>query len=326
MNDPQKYTAKVEVTTTARLHMGFFDLNGQLGRRFGSLGLSLQALPTHIELALGEQAFVDQDQSSYVNNYKQALLAHLGIAEPVSIRVLQQMPRHSGLGSGTQMALAIGAGINQLFGCQLSFTDIASIVQRGRRSGIGIGTFAHGGLVLDGGVGAHTTIPPVIAQHPFPPKWRILLIFDRSHIGVHGAEEVQAFNSLADHTLSATQKVSHALLMQALPAILEQDLAQFGAAIAQLQAYNGDYFSPTQGGRYASKQVAPVLEHLANLGISCVGQSSWGPTGFAVFESERVAKQYLQGLQAKFSHPDLAWLICGANNTGASVVSKHHAS
>lgn len=326
MNDHKKHTAFVEVATTARLHMGFFDLNGRLGRRFGSVGLSLQALPTQIELAIGEKVFADQDESSYVNNYKQALLAHLGIAEAVSIRVLQQMPRHSGLGSGTQMALAIGAGINQLFGCELSLAEIASIVQRGRRSGIGIGTFAHGGLVLDGGIGANTQTPPLLAHHHFPQDWRILLIFDRSHVGVHGAEEVQAFNTLADQSLSATQAVSHAMLMQALPAIVEQDLAQFGAAIAQLQAYNGDYFAPTQGGRYASKRVAPVLEHLASLGVSCVGQSSWGPTGFAVFENMHVAEQHLDALKAQFRQPDLAWLICSANNTGASVVSKHHAS
>lgn len=316
-----KHAVKVEIITTARLHMGFFDLNGQIGRRFGSVGLSLNALPTHIELNVGEATVQQPPQVDYVNNSKLAILQHLGITEPVSVRVHQQIPRHSGLGSGTQMALAIGAGINQLFGCQLSLTEIASIVQRGRRSGIGIGTFAHGGLVLDGGVGPLTKIPPVIAQHAFPEAWRILLIFDKQHIGVHGAAEVHAFNTLQDSRLVATEKISHAILMQALPAIVEQDLAQFGAAIAQLQAYTGDYFAPTQGGRYASKQVAPVLDYLTKQGLSCVGQSSWGPTGFAVFESAALAEQWMQQLKAQFTHADLHWMICSANNAGASMNS-----
>ena len=32
----------IVVTTSSRLHMGFFDLNGGLGRRFGSIGVSLK--------------------------------------------------------------------------------------------------------------------------------------------------------------------------------------------------------------------------------------------------------------------------------------------
>src|SRR3990167_4870017 len=38
----------VAVTTTARLHMGFFDLNGNLGRRFGSIGVSLDQPATEL--------------------------------------------------------------------------------------------------------------------------------------------------------------------------------------------------------------------------------------------------------------------------------------
>ncbi len=34
---------KVSVEATARLHLGFLDMNGGLGRKFGGLGLSLDA-------------------------------------------------------------------------------------------------------------------------------------------------------------------------------------------------------------------------------------------------------------------------------------------
>ena len=47
---------KVSVTTSARLHMGFFDLNGGLGRRFGSIGVALQT-PTISLTAFPEQTF-----------------------------------------------------------------------------------------------------------------------------------------------------------------------------------------------------------------------------------------------------------------------------
>ncbi len=307
------------VKTAARLHMGFFDLSGQLGRRFGSLGLGLNAPSTLIELAVGNHVFGETIEADYVRKSKSTILAYAQIKQDVSIKVHEEIPRHFGLGSGTQMALAVGAGINQLFKLDLSPVKIASIIGRGMRSGIGVGTFVHGGLVLDGGRGAHTKVPPIIAQHRFPSSWRIILIFDHAHVGVHGVEEADAFAVLENADLQATEKISHQILMQALPALHDGDLDAFGKAIAALQAYTGDYFSPVQGGRYASALVTKVLHFLSEEGVACVGQSSWGPTGFAVVESEDAAEQYLVQLKSVFKEQQLAWLVCSANNTGASI-------
>ena len=43
----------VRVATTARLHLGFLDLNGGLGRRLGSIGLSIDAFETQVEIVPG---------------------------------------------------------------------------------------------------------------------------------------------------------------------------------------------------------------------------------------------------------------------------------
>lgn len=322
MNNPQMIQP-VFVNAFARLHMGFLDLNGSQGRRFGSLGLGLNGPDTLIELATGQHAFGDVEEPAYVSKSKQLILAHANIESDVSIKVHREIPRHFGLGSGTQMALAIGAGLNQLFNLDLKPAEIAAVTGRGLRSGIGLGTFDRGGIVLDGGRGDETNVPPIVVQQPFPEAWRILLIFDHSHVGVHGDEERNAFATLQDADLHATQKVNHQILMRALPAIQEGDLSVFGESIALLQAYTGDYFSPVQGGRYASKQVAQVLNYLMDSGVSCVGQSSWGPTGFAVFESDAIAQDYLIKLKATFQGAgrgeSLSWLICAASNVGASV-------
>jgi beta-ribofuranosylaminobenzene 5'-phosphate synthase len=309
----------VFVNTFARLHMGFLDLNGSQGRRFGSLGLGLNAPDTMIELAAGSNVFGGDEEASYVSKSKQLILQYAKVERDVSIKVHREIPRHFGLGSGTQMALAIGAGINQLFGLNLKPMDVAEITGRGLRSGIGVGTFASGGLVLDGGRGAETKVPPIIAQHAFPEAWRVLLIFDHNHIGVHGDEEVKAFATLKAADIQKTQEINHQVLMKALPAIQEHDLKAFGDAVAALQAYTGDYFSPVQGGRYASKLVTQVLNYLTRNDALCVGQSSWGPTGFAIFESHELAERYLKKLKSAFQDPKLSWLLCEANNVGASV-------
>ncbi len=319
---PKSTAQHIFVDTFARLHMGFLDLSGHTDRRFGSLGLGLDMPSTSIELAVGENVFKQSIEKQYVQENLEAILTHLGIEQDVSIQVHREIPRHFGLGSGTQMALAIGEGLNKLFNLELSLDEIAGITGRGRRSGIGIGTFNNGGVVLDGGRNKNTRIPPIIAQHAFPEAWRVLLIFDHQHIGVHGEEEVKAFSSLQDADFIQTQKVCHKVLMQALPALKEQDLKTFGEAVAALQAYTGDYFAPVQGGRYASQSVAEVLNYLIDDGVLCVGQSSWGPTGFAIFENETLAEQYLTRLKSTFTDPSLSWLVCSARNTGASVQQK----
>jgi beta-ribofuranosylaminobenzene 5'-phosphate synthase len=309
----------VFVNAFARLHMGFLDLNGSLDRRFGSLGLGLNAPDTLIELAIGSDVFNGDIEANYVTKSKHLILAHAKLEQEVSIKLHREIPRHFGLGSGTQMALAIGAGINQLFGLDLDLTEIAHITGRGLRSGIGIGTFSSGGLVLDGGRGALTKVPPIMMQQPFPEAWRVLLIFDHSHIGVHGDEEAKAFAKLPDAELLDTQNVNHQILMRALPALKDCDLNGFGKAVSLLQAYTGDYFAPVQGGRFASKLVAEVLNYLTENGIFCVGQSSWGPTGFAVFESEMIADQYLKQLKSMFNNANLSWLLCQASHLGATI-------
>src|ERR1700680_1975654 len=43
--------ASVTVTAAARLHLGFLDLNGGLGRRFGSIGLAIDAPRTRLTIS-----------------------------------------------------------------------------------------------------------------------------------------------------------------------------------------------------------------------------------------------------------------------------------
>ena len=63
VNGATAVCSKVSVTTSARLHMGFFDLNGNLGRRFGSIGVSLQAPMTSL-VATPATSISEQDRKS----------------------------------------------------------------------------------------------------------------------------------------------------------------------------------------------------------------------------------------------------------------------
>ena len=322
---------EILIKSTARLHMGFFDLHGGLGRKFGSIGLSLATPTIELYAQMSNQLEVKGIASATdkIASIAQQFITKLNLYGSVRFNIRQHIPEHAGLGSGTQTALAIGAAISQLYKLNLTTAQIAEITGRGGRSGIGIAAFDYGGLLIDGGraAGANATlnqlslkVPPLLARYDFPEDWRVLLILDSSQPGIHGEVEREAFKQLPAFSENLAAHLCRYVLMQAMPAIVEQDLTAFGFAIQELQSHVGDYFAPAQGGRYASQQVGAVLQALQNMGVACFGQSSWGPTGFAVFENELEAEKHLQQLKAIFLDSHLSWKICSARNAGAEIV------
>jgi beta-ribofuranosylaminobenzene 5'-phosphate synthase len=311
----------VSVTACARLHMGFIDLNGGLGRRFGSIGLALDKPATRFTAHRAVEFMAEGPAAARALDCARAFVERAGIAGGVRLQMDEAIPDHAGLGSGTQMALAIGTALARLYGVPMTLQEIAALTERGARSGIGIGAFDRGGLLLDGGRGEDTVVPPIIARMDFPLAWRVLLIFDQRAEGVHGTSEVQAFCELPQFPAEQAAELSRRILMQALPAVAEQNLAAFGEAIAELQRCIGDYFAPAQGGgRYTSPAVAEVLAWLKQQGITCVGQSSWGPTGFAVIGSETQAAQLLRELSRRYgADSGLRFMGCRGRNEGSSI-------
>lgn len=314
----------VSVMATARLHMGFLDLNGSLGRKFGSLGLSLDQPATQLAARRAEGFDAVGAGAERALASARHFAERVGLAGGAHLTLHAAIPEHAGLGSGTQMALAVGVALSRLYGLSLTLGDIAALTERGARSGIGIGAFAQGGLLVDGGRGANTVVPPVIARLDFPSQWRVLLIFDRVASGVHGGQEIEAFRTLPEFPAATAAELCRRVLMQALPAVAERNLPAFGAAVHEIQSQVGDYFAAAQGGgRYTSTTVAEVLQRLRAAGVGCVGQSSWGPTGFAVLESDLAAQRVLGELETAYGgQGGLSFMLCKARNQGGEVQVK----
>ena len=316
----------VHVKTTARLHMGFIDMNGGLGRRFGSVGLSLDKPAVSLTAELSTDFSASGASAQRVVECARNFARSMGLHGGAHFEVDGSIPEHAGLGSGTQLALAAGVSMARLHGLDMPLREIAAITARGARSGIGIGAFEQGGLLVDGGRGRDTRAPPIVARLEFPSQWRVLLIYDVHSQGVHGVQEKQAFDKLPKFPAEQAARIARLVLMQALPAVVEQDLESFGCAISELQRIVGDYFAPVQGGeRYISPMVADTMAWLEMQGVQCIGQSSWGPTGFAIVGSTARAEQLLKDLELRST--GLQYEICCARNQGSSVeeglVSEH---
>jgi len=314
--------AGVAVTVSARLHLGFIDLNGSLGRRFGSVGLAISDPRGLVTLRRAAATRIEGVDSERAGRYLAAMQQHLGLAGGHHLAVVDAIPQHAGLGSGTQLALAVAAALRRLYGLQLDSPGDALRLDRGARSGIGVGLFEAGGLVVDAGRGPITATPPIISRVDFPEEWRIVLVLDPTRQGLFGESERAAFRALEPMPASDAAHICRLLLMQALPALAERDILRFGAAIAQMQGTLGDYFAPAQGGhRYANSKVAAVLNMLANEGAHGVGQSSWGPTGFAFAEGAEEAERLADLARRRPDSGALDIRVVSGLNRGAEVTT-----
>ena len=314
--------ASVTVTVPARLHLGFLDLNGGLGRRFGSIGLAINGLKTSITFNAASQLRVTGPENERVRGYLQAMQRALDIETTCHVRIDEVVPAHAGLGSGTQIALAVAAGVRRFHGLPFDVRGDAIRLERGARSGVGIGLFDHGGLVVDGGRGPLTTAAPVVSRMPFPEQWRILVVLDPHRQGVHGPDEREVFSKLAPSSDGEAAHLCRLVLMKALPALAECDIAGFGSAIKEMQVLLGDYFAAIHGGsRFSSPDVAAALAALEDEGAYGIGQSSWGPTGFAFAPSAEEANRLVESI---YRHPRCRGLdiraVAGLNR-GAHIVS-----
>jgi beta-RFAP synthase len=312
---------QVTVTVPGRLHVGFVDLNGELGRRFGSLGIALDLPRTKLTMARGQGLSAQGPDSGRALASVRSLLQHFGIEGGVHVRIDTAIPEHIGLGSGTQLSLGVGVAFARLFGLRSDPWALARVLHRGARSSIGIASFELGGVILDGGRGGLDRPPPVVSRLPFPEAWRVVLIFDRSRRGLHGSAEAEAFCRLPPFPPDRAAHLCRLVLMGALPALVEEDFQEFSASIAELQRITGDHFAPLQGGsRFSSGAVAGVLDWLTAEGIAGVGQSSWGPTGFALLESEADAADIVRAARRRWPQSSaLSFAISQGRNHGGEV-------
>jgi beta-RFAP synthase len=310
----------VTVSVPARLHLGFMDLHGGLGRRFGGIGLALKKLGTTISIKASTHTHVEGPDHERARGYLENVLRLLDLQANYHLVVEEAVPAHAGLGSGTQLALAVAAGMRRLHDLPLDVPGDALHLGRGLRSGTGIGIFTRGGLVVDGGRGADQRPAPIISYMPVPESWGVLVLLDPARQGLHGPEEVAAFAALAPFAAEEAARLCRLVVMKLLPSLAESDLAGFGEALKELQARLGDYYAPVQGGhRFISPAVAAALAVLEREGALGVGQSSWGPTGFAFVPSHVEATRLATLLREKPEGRGLDIRACAALNRGAEI-------
>ncbi|CCB64860.1 beta-ribofuranosylaminobenzene 5'-phosphate synthase family protein [Hyphomicrobium sp. MC1] len=312
-------SAALRVTAPARLHLGFLDLNGEIGRRYGSIGIAIDRPSTDLTITPSTENSATGPESRRVLKLLRKYTDD-GKSGAYAVDIANAIPAHAGLGSGTQLALAVGAAIARLQGRNLSPADLASLGERGARSGIGLEAFASGGFIIDGGKGKTDRPPPLTLRTDFPKDWRVMLILDPNFSGVSGEAETTAFAGLPPFPERQAAHICHLVLMKLVPGLKELDIEAFGSAITEIQEIVGGHFASKQGGSpWTSRAVGEIASRMRDMGATGIGQSSWGPTGFAFVDSQKAAERLYHSLGEDAKRDGLEILIIHGRNTGASI-------
>jgi beta-ribofuranosylaminobenzene 5'-phosphate synthase len=278
----------VVVETPGRLHFGVLDLRGSLGRWFGGIGAAAPGPTLRLSAEPAAALEVTGEDAERAADFARKFQAHYGVSTGAAIRVDRALPRHAGLGSGTQLALAVARALAELSGITANAAELACAVGRTKRSAIGTWTFAGGGLVLEGGRKQEGDgVAPLLARIPFPPAWRCVVAVPAAQPGVSGAGEAEAFAQLPPASARDVERVAHVVLMGLLPALVEADIAAFGSALSAIQTITCRWFASAQGGTFAPGPSAELVRRMSEWGAAGVGQSSWGPTVYGIVDSER---------------------------------------
>jgi beta-RFAP synthase len=328
----------IRVRAASRLHFGLFapppgetpagfwpNVHGQEvlpARRFGGVGLMVQApgLEVSAEPAGGWSAEgpLAERALAFARQFARTLPA----ARPHRLVVARGAPEHMGLGTGTQLGLAVARALAASHSLDLPAEELARRVGRGRRSGLGVHGFARGGFLVESGKRDTEAVAPLAARQDFPEEWCVVLVLPPWGQGLHGDAEGRALAGLHDRPwpLAQTDALCRLVLLGMLSALAERDLRGFGEALYDFNRRVGEAFRPVQGGAYTHARASEVVEFVRAQSVPGVGQSSWGPALFAVVGDVERAADLRRRLRERFGLADVEVLVTTACNRGAEVV------
>ena len=315
------------VTVGSRLHFGFENLSLAHERLYGSLGVTLDEprLSVSVERADCVSA------PSYCESLVETVCEQLGVAG-TTVSVDQSLPAHVGLGSGTQLALAIAAGVGAAYEQPVDVRAVAPQLGRGGRSGIGVAAFEHGGFVLDGGhpttrfttdrpVDGTWSVPPVTAHHPIADDWRFLIVLPDAEPGRSGQTEDDSIRSVIERAdPGPADRIAGLVVRDVLPAVATGNVDRFGSAVAEIGRLNGTWYADEQGGVYRPP-VGELVETLAaEPAVYGAGQSSWGPAVYGITDASSADAARQAGFEAlETAGLDGEVILSAGRNRGADV-------
>ncbi|MHA1149117.1 MAG: beta-ribofuranosylaminobenzene 5'-phosphate synthase [Promethearchaeota archaeon] len=329
---------KIRITTPCRIHLSLIDENGYTGRVDGGIGLMLDQPNVVLEVSNSADEFAIECDHYYresvhvINEKASKVFKLLKISNKnFHFNLKKYYPSHVGLGSKTQLSLAIGTAIARLKGMNIPTRNITKFVERGGTSGIGWKGFETGGFILDGGhdfglgkekesflpSSASIEADPAltILRYNIPENWRFVLVIPNVRPGANGEEEVEIFKKYTPIPREEVNEVSHQILMKVIPGLLKNDLKCFGEGLKRIQSIGFKNIEIS----LQQQIVKDLLKLFEDNGVKAYGMSSFGPSVIGITESDEAAER-LKFLVSEFIKEVGGHIyICKPNNSGVKI-------
>ncbi len=278
---------RVVVETGGRVHLGFYRPCAAGGWVLGGLGVAVDGVGFRVSAERAETLIVEGCDVDRLRAAAEAAARSFGLSG-LRVRAEACIPRHVGLGSTTQLWLAVHAAAAVLAG--RSVEEAVRAAGRSRLSGVGVGVFLWGGLVADTGLrgGRPGTVAPM-TWTPLPRGWTILAVLPRVEgwrVEEGAAEEAAVLQAVLHAPGRACGRAMEALVSKVYPGAASGDFNLFAEGLEDIEAATAAAFSGSQpGGAYCCRETMLAAEELRRAGGRAVGQSSWGPLAYAWYPS-----------------------------------------
>ena len=309
----------VTISAPSRLHFGLYAFGGA-GRQYGGVGAMIAEPRLRLEITEADEFRVvgplAERAAEFTRRWAKFQLQPLRCA----IQIIETPPEHTGLGVGTQLGLSIAAGLNAFHGLPAAGPlELAMSVGRGLRSAVGTYGFLQGGLIAERGKLPHEPLSPLDLRVDLPSTWRFALFQPPAAPGLAGGEEEQAIASLPPVPQHVTNKLIAIAQDELFPAAAQGDFAAFSDSLYRYGTLAGQCFAPRQGGPFNGPLLTRLVQTLRDLGLVGAGQSSWGPTIFAICPDEPSATDCIQRFQHVWRESTVVCRITPPTNSGAEI-------
>ena len=102
------------------------------------------------------------------------------------------------------------------------------------------------------------------------------------------------------------------------PAAATGDCTRFGEAVYRYGRLAGSCFAAVQGGPFANPAIERLVETIRGEGVAGVGQSSWGPTVFAITPNQPAAERLATALRNKHGIAAADITVAAPSNCGVT--------
>ena len=309
----------IQVDAPTRLHFGLLHVPAETTdspplRRYGGLGLMLAAPRVTVQVSPAAEWSGEGPSAARASSFAQATVGP--DTARFHVKVVACPPEHVGLGVGTQLGLATAAAVRSALGKTMDDpAELAASVGRGKRSAIGVYGFRHGGLIIDAGKFPGAALGTLAGRFDFPLDWPVVLMRPKLDALWYGRREQLAFNRPRIIEWATIDDMGRRMLLGIMPAIVERNYAAFAEHLFEYNRAAGLPFREDQGGVYAGPELERIIETARKSGTPAVGQSSWGPTAFAICESTAAAAELIERIESEF--PECETTLTCADNRGA---------